>query len=355
MGRAPARNRAAVADAAASSALVVARPPAVIRAPGIELELPAIIADAGHDATEATLEFFIARIPNPNTREAYGRAVARFCRWCDTHALALDDIAPPVVASYLEALGQELEVPSVKLHLAGLRHWLDWLAQRGVLPSNPAASVRGPRHVVREGKTPVLERSEARRLFESIPTDDVVSLRDRAMLAVMLFQFVRVGAVVKMRVKAFADDASGGTLAVREKGGKHRRIPCHHQAREYLRAYLDAAGVTTDVPAGGEAPSPDAKTPLFQSAPRWSKILSGKPMRRQDVLRMVKRRCAAAGLPASFCNHSFRGTGITIHLENGGSIEAAQDLAGHADISTTRLYDRRKRKAQRTEVERVQI
>jgi integrase/recombinase XerD len=70
---------------------------------------------------------------------------------------------------------------------------------------------------------------------------------------------------------------------------------------------------------------------------------------------MVKRRCAAVGLPASICNHSFRGTGITIFLEKGGTLETAQQLAGHADIRTTRLYDRRLLKIQRAEVERVQL
>lgn len=104
-----------------------------------------------------------------------------------------------------------------------------------------------------------------------------------------------------------------------------------------------------------EAAALDGRAPLFQSAPRWSKTLSGKPIRRQAVFETVKRRCAAAGLRISICNHSFRGTGITIHLENGGTIEGAQDLAVHADSRTTRLYDRRKRKVQRAEVERVQI
>jgi site-specific recombinase XerD len=346
-------KRPQAAQTVENTALAVA--PVVISAPGIEFELPAVIAEAGGGAAHATLEFFTARIPNLNTREAYARAVARFCRWCDVHQIALVDVDAPVVAAYLEALGAELGVPSVKLHLAGLKHWLDWLTTRGVLHANPASAVRGPKHVVREGKTPVLERAEARRLFDSIKDDDILALRDRALLAVMLFGFVRVGAVVKMRVKDFVDDASGGTLVLREKGGKHRRIPCHHQAREYLRAYLEAAGHAASLADTVKAPSPDLKAPLFQSAPRWSKTLSGKPVRRQAVFEMVKRRCAAAGLPASICNHSFRGTGITIHLENGGALDAAQELAGHADISTTRLYDRRKRKAQRAEIERVQI
>jgi len=317
----------------------------VTRGPRVSLVLPAVIADAGDEASHATHEFFTARIPNPNTREAYGRAVVRFCRWCETERIPLHGITAPAVAEYLEGLGGALGVPSVKLHLAGLRHWMDWLTQRGVLPVNPASSVRGPRHVVHEGKTPVLERDEARALFDSITGDDVVSLRDKALLAVMLFGFVRVGAVVKMRLRDFEDESADAWLVLREKGGKQRRIPCHHRIRECLRAYVAAAAFL----------DARSKEPLFQSAPGHSKKLSGRGMAREDVYSMVKRRCAAAGLPSSICNHSFRATGITIHAENGGRIEDAAALAGHASTRTTQLYNRKSRKIQRAEVERVQI
>jgi site-specific recombinase XerD len=318
----------------------------VIRAPGVELALPALIEQAGEGAARCTLEFFTARIPNRHTRAAYAGAVVRFCRWCQARGVPLEKITSPAVAAYMEELQGLLGVASVKLHLAGLRHWLDWLTQKGVLPVNPAASVRGPRHVVREGKTPVLERDEARALFASLDAKDVVTLRDRAICAVMLFGFVRVGAVVKMRVRDFEDEGKDAWLVLREKGGKERRIPCHHLTREYLREYLAAAAL---------APDGNGKGPLFQSAPRHSQRLSGKIIRRTDVWSMVKRRCEAAGLPASICNHSFRATGITIHQENGGRIEDAAELAGHSSPRTTQLYNRKSRKLARAEVERVQI
>src|SRR5687767_11962622 len=139
----------------------------VIRTRGVELELPELVARAGQRAAEASFEFFTARIPNAHTRDAYGRAFQRFAAWCENGnpPLPLHGITPPAIAGYLtdlEAAG--LSVASRKLHLAALRHWLDWLCQRGVLPFNPAASVRGPKLVVREGKTPVLEREQARHL-----------------------------------------------------------------------------------------------------------------------------------------------------------------------------------------------
>jgi site-specific recombinase XerD len=309
------------------------------------MTLPPVVAEAGGRAAKLTLEFFAARVPNPNTRRAYGKAVQRFCAWCSAHGVGLLALEPTTIAAYLEELKGSVSVASVKLQASGLRHWLDYLTERGVLSHNPALSVRTPRLVVDEGKTPVLERAEARALFASLEEfTDIVSLRDRALFAVMLFGFVRVGAVVNMTVRDFADEGENAWLVLHAKGGKERRIPCHHRTREYVRAYIAAAGL-----------EPGSRTPLFQSAPRRSGALSGKAMSTGAVLDAVKRHCRAAGLPSSISNHSFRATGLTIHHENGGSLEDAQALAGHADARTTRLYIRKNGKVSRAEVERVQI
>ena len=313
---------------------------------GRVVPLPALVVDAGPDAQQQTFEFFTARLPNPHTRAAYGRAVGRFCAWCQVQGLRLEQITPPVVAAYFQILGGTLSVASIKLTASAIRNWLDFLTERGVLKANPATSVRTPRLVVREGKTPVLERVEAKALFASLDAadvGDVRALRDRAVFAVMLFGFVRVGAVVKMRVRDF-EDGDNAWLILHEKGGRERRIPCHHKTRDYLRAYVLAAGL-----------EPTSGVPLFQGAPRRSRALCGLPLDRRTVLRIVKRRCKAVGLPASICNHSFRATGITIHQENGGDIVEAQQLAGHADLRTTQLYNRKHGKMQRAEVERVQL
>lgn len=316
----------------------------ILSAPGVSLVIPALVANAGAAAAQHTLEFFTARLPNAHTREAYGRAVARFCAWCEAHGVELARVSSPIVAAYVQGLGRALGIASVKLHLSALRHWMDWLTERGVLSVNPVAAVRGPRHVVTEGKTPVLERDQARRLLQVLDGVDLLSLRDRALIAVMLFGFVRVGAVVKMRVRDFDDAGHEAWLVLEEKGGKVRRIPAHHLVHGAVRAYLEAAAL-----------APRSKAPLFQSAPRSVSALSGKALLRRDVLAMVKRRCAAAGLPANICNHSFRATGITIHQENGGRIEDAAELAGHASTRTTQLYNRKLRNVARAEVERVQL
>jgi integrase/recombinase XerD len=216
----------------------------------------------------------------------------------------------------------------------------------GVLPVNPASAVRGVRQSRDEGKTPVLERDEARRLFTALHRADVVTRRDRALLAVMLYGLVRVGAVVRMRVRDFRDQGTATWLLVREKGGKERRLPAHPLVREYVRAYLDASGLQQRL---------DANEPLFQSAPRRATSLSGRALDRSAVLAIVKRRCREVDLPASICNHSFRATGITLHQENGGDIEVAARLAGHADTRTTQLYNRKRREVSSIDVELIHL
>jgi integrase len=260
--------------------------------------------------------------------------------------VSLKALTAPTVSAYLHAL--PVSIASLKLTASALRHWLDFLTERGVLTHNPALSVRTPRLVITEGKTPVMERDQGRRLFAALDelaaSGNLLALRDRALMALMLYGFVRVGAVVKMTVRDFEDEAEHASLLLREKGGRERRIACHHKTRQYLRAYIQAAGF-----------EPRAKVPLFQTAPGRVPVLTGVAMTIDDALRAVKRRCRMAGLPASICNHSFRATGITVHQENGGRLEDAQELAGHADARTTRLYVRRARRVAQAEVERVQL
>lgn len=306
----------------------------------------AIAALAGDAGAYHSVEFFATRLPNPNTRAAYGRAVSDFCTWCVGHGVRLCALSPLNVAGYFAELQGRLSPASANLYLSAIRQWLDWLAQRGVLAGNPAASVRGARLLRLEGKTPVLEREQARRLFASLEGEDVVTRRDRALLGVMLYGFVRVGALVRLRVGDFQDHGSTGWLVLHEKGGRERRLPAHHLVREDLRRYLATSGL-------GELGH--RRAPLFQSAPRRAKSLSGKALDRSGVLAIVKRRCRAVGLPDSICNHSFRATGITLHQENGGSIEAAARLAGHADTRTTQLYNRARSAVVNIEVERVQL
>lgn len=318
---------------------------------------PKIIVQAGEDAVRRFLEFFTANIRNPNTRVAYARAVARFCRWCERRRFDLELIEPMAVAAYIEELTQTHAAPTVKQALAAIRMLFDWLVIGQVVPHNPASSVRGPKHVVKRGKTPVLDADQARTLLDSIPltrkvkrggqtveVSDLAGLRDRALIAVMVFSFARVSAVVGMRVSDFYRNGKRWWFRLHEKGGKFHEVPAHHNAEAYLDAYLDAAGI-------GEQHS----SPLFRSIRGRTGLLTGEPMSRIDALRMVKRRAKAAALPRAICNHTFRATGITAYLSNGGTIEKAQQIAAHESPRTTKLYDRTNDELTLDEIERILI
>jgi integrase/recombinase XerD len=316
-------------------------PPRELVRTGFE-KLPAAIGRAGEAAAWRFVEFFAATIRNRNTRAAYAQAISQFFDWCEKHRIyTLEQVKPIVIASYIEH--HPMAAPTVKQHLAAIRMLFDFLVTGQIVPMNPASSVRGPKHVVRRGKTPVLSANQARALLDSINTDSIVGLRDRAIIGLMCYTFARVSAVVHMRVEDYYENGKRGWIRLHEKGGKRHDVPAHHNAEAYLDAYMDCAGIQ------GEK-----KSPLFRSIDSRRRI-TANPMTRTDVLRMVKRRAQGAGLPSSTSCHTFRATGITAYLENGGTIENAQAIAAHESPRTTKLYDRTSDAITLDEVERIAI
>ena len=306
-----------------------------------EIVLPRVIVDAGPSAVARFLEFFAGRIANARTRAAYGRAVGQFLGWCEARGLGLRDVSPLHVAAYIRT--HPGSAPTVKQHLAAIRMLGDWLVVSQVLPVNPAAAVRGPKHVVTKGATPVLSPAEARKLLQSIDTGSLAGLRDRALLSVMLYSFARVSAVLGMRRQDYFGQGSRAWLRLHEKGGKRHDVPAHHRAAAALDAYVEAVGLE------------EPKAALFQTMDPAGRRLTGRALDRRLVLAMIKRRAAAAGLPPSTCCHTFRATGITAYLSNGGTLEHAQQIAGHASPKTTKLYDRTADTVTVEEIERIVI
>src|SRR5919109_2910209 len=273
--------------------------------------LPAMVLAAGEHGAYRFLDFFASNIRNPNTRAAYCHNVCEFFAWCQGRGVReLADVRPHHVAAYIERMTKTHAAPTVKQHLAAIRMLFDWLVVGQVVPTNPAGSVRGPKYVVKQGKTPVLLGEEARRLLDSIKTETVVGLRDRAFIALLVYTFARVSAAVHMNVEDVYVQGKRTWVRLHEKGGKEHTLPCHHELEEYLQAYVDAAGI-----AGEKG------TPLFRSAVGKTGRLTDKPMHRLDALRMVKRRAAEAGILSPIGCHTFRATGITAYLLNNGSLE----------------------------------
>ena len=309
------------------------------------IALPALIARAGDKTAWRFLEFFTVNIRNSNTRAAYGRAAGSFLRWCEDLGIAeLGQVQPVHVAAYIEQLQAERSAPTVKQHLACLRMLFDWLVTGQVIPSNPAHSVRGPRHSVSKGATAVISSVEARELLDSMDASTVVGLRDRAIVAAMAFTFARVSAVVGLKVEDYYPQKKRWWLRLREKNGKVNEMPCHHKLEIYLDAYIAAAGIKND-----------RKGPLFRAAIGRTGQLSDRGLSRTDVWYMVRRRGADAHIKTAIGCHTFRATGITDYLTNGGKLEIAQRMAGHSNAKTTGLYDRRNDDISVGEVERVGI
>ena len=170
---------------------VIIRPGALAASDDIHL-VPALIADAGDQAAWRCVEFFAANIRNANTRRAYARACQQFFAWCDERGLTLTTIRAVDVARYIDTRQQTHSAPDVKQQLAAVRMLFDWLITGQIVPLNPAAAVRGPKHVVKTGKTPVLDGKEWRTLLESIPTETLRDLRDRALIATLTYSFARI-------------------------------------------------------------------------------------------------------------------------------------------------------------------
>jgi len=299
---------------------------------------------------ECFFGFFMANIRNKHTRRAYYKAVCTFSQWCERKRIHdLGDVRPLHIAAFVEMLGLPeaeggagLSKPTVKQHLAALRMLFDWLVLGRVIDVNPAHAVRGPKHVVKKGRTPVLDRDEARALITAIDTSSVTGLRDRALIGIMIYTFARIGAVLHMNVGDYFTQGRRGWVRLHEKGGKEHQAPCHHKLEAFLDEYIAAADIAGDVDG-----------PLFRTTGRTT----GKPhrMTQPDAYRMLQRRALAAGIKTKIGNHSLRATGITDYLKSNGTLEHAQAMANHSSPRTTKLYDRRADEVSLDEYEKVGI
>jgi site-specific recombinase XerD len=256
-----------------------------------------------------------------------------------------------VFAAWLEDMkARGLSAPTVKLRLAALRMLFEALLRGQIIAVDPTAAVRGPRHSVTRGKTPVLDGAEVEHLLRSIDVSTLAGLRDRAVIATMAYSFARISAVTGLKVSDVFRQKQRLWLRFAEKGGKTTDVPCHHRLEEYLTEWVNAAGLASQQDA-----------PLFQSfaqTPRCvdgSTALSGMPLRQSVVWRMIVRRSRAAGLRTAVCNHTFRAAGITAYLSNGGTIERAAVIAGHSSTRTTQLYDRRPDDVTLDEIEKIRF
>jgi integrase/recombinase XerD len=257
----------------------------------------------------------------------------------------LAQIAPWHVGQYFEEMATAgTSIATRNMRLSALRHFFDNLT-RHAIALNPARTVRGEKLNIVEGRTPEMPIAEVRKLLASIDTSHIIGLRDRAILAVLVFTASRRGAVGKLRLGDFYNTGQQWMFHFGEKGGKSREIPVRHDLEQIVYEYIDAAGLRN-------APK---DTPLFPRAMKKQRRLFGTAMNGDDIYRMMKRRLKDCDMPLLYSPHSFRVTTITDLLEQNIPREDVQHLAGHADPRTTGLYDRRKHKISRNIVERISV
>ena len=186
-------------ESAANTEIVTIEPVATIPA-RIERQSAPMLFAGTRKAEKPFWEFFTANIRNPNTRMAYLTATYRFADWCEVKHVALEQIEPMVVAAYVEQLTKTYAPATVNQHLTAIRKLFDWLVIGQLVLFNPASSVRGPKHVVRTGKTPVLTAAETRALLDAIDITVLVGLRDRVLIGLIMYSFACVSAAVSMTV-----------------------------------------------------------------------------------------------------------------------------------------------------------
>jgi site-specific recombinase XerD len=220
-----------------SQALAIIVPTTLLRpAAASALLVPALIADAGEHASLRFLDFFTANIRNPNTRAAYAVAVRAFFSWLDAKRVApLAAVRTHHVSTYVEVLGRRYRAPTVKQHLAAIRMLFDWLIVGQIFAGpNPAAAVRGPKHVVKKGKTSVLDGDEAKKLLDSIDVSTIVGLRDRALIALLVYTFARVSAALHMNIEDYYPQGKRWWVQ-RRQAARNARAPFARTLHRYLR------------------------------------------------------------------------------------------------------------------------
>lgn len=304
---------------------------------------PAIVEQLGAGGCFAWDEFFSGMLPNEHTRTAYLRAVRRFLKWVEFQGVPLRKVTPGMIGEYFA--DHHGSPPTRKLHLSALRAFFNVLVQRHAIALNPAATVRTAKHQVVEGLTPEITVSQARQLLASIETNSMAGLRDRAILATLVYTAARVGAVANLKLKNLQHDGGQYLLRFAEKGGKSREIPVRSKLQECLLAYHYAACLDKTQETG----------PFFRTLAGKTDKLTGKAMSAIDICRMMKRRLKASSLPLRLSPHSFRVCAVSDLLKQGVPLEEVQFLCGHADPRTTRIYDRRQQTITRNIVERISI
>jgi site-specific recombinase XerD len=280
------------------------------------------------------------RVRNLNTRKAYKTAWRSFFQFCSEFKLELDRAKPYHVGMWLKR--HTGSVATQRQHLAGVRLLFDHLLEKGVVDINPAARAKAPRLERECAHTPIFEQNEIKAFLDAIKVESLIDKRDKALFSTLAYSWARVSAAVGLKVEDYYERNGERWLRLHEKRGKIHEVPVHSNAREAIDQWLLASSL-------GCNPS----APLFPAFGKNKETPELRHMDRTSVWKLVQARARASGLEKRVCCHSFRATGITEYMSAGGSLDIAQRIAGHSQLSTTKIYDRSQDRLTMAEIEKV--
>ncbi len=279
-------------------------------------------------------DVWLASRKSPRTRRAYRHDVGHFIRTLgirSTDELRRVDHKAVLAWEAHMREAEHAEAATVRRRLAALSSLFKHLIQHGVAERNPVRDVERPPINRREGFTPAFSKAQARRLLDLPRHETVAGLRDRAILSVGLQVGLRRAEIASLRVGDLHINRGFDSLRVMRKRAKKDALAINPQTARRIRSYLAAAGHTDDFDG-----------PLFRPLRHNGRQRQPRRHLNPDAIdRIVKKYAAHIGLTRGYSAHSMRATFITTALDNGCSLEDVQRAAGHADPSTTKLYDRR--------------
>jgi len=277
------------------------------------------------------VEWF-ANLANPNTRRAYEHAVKDFMRFAGIRRPEEFRIVTRahLIAWRDELRRRELGGATIRHRLASMASLFEYLCEKNAVTHNPVKGIERPRTESGEGKTPAIGDHQARKLLDAPEADTIKSRRDRAILSTLLFHALRREELCKLRVKDFRHARKGMPhLKVSGKGGKIRYVPLHPGTHGLINDYLDAAGHGLDDGGALFRPVRNNRTGRLEGA-----------ITADGVYRLVRGYSAQLGFQIGA--HALRATAATNALDHQADIAKVQEWLGHANISTTRIYDHRR-------------
>lgn len=289
-------------------------------------------AEFQHLASVPSAVEWFANIDNLRTRRAYQGDLEDFCSFV---GLSAAEEFRAVTRAHVLAWRAQLEQrclagATIRRKLAALASLFDHLLEsNAVAGGNPVHGVKRPRIETHEGKTPALGDHQAKALLEAPSPNTLKGQRDRAILAVLLYHGLRREEAAQLMVDDIQERRGIRHLQIHGKGGKLRYVPLHPIAAERIHAYLQASAYHLD----------NDKAPLF--VPLRGRQ-TGAGVTANGIYALVGKYAKAAGIDvAGLGVHGLRATAATNALEHEADIAKVQAWLGHANISTTKLYDRR--------------